>query len=322
MLSERNTVGVVLVLLAAAIWGTVGPAQVLSGTEADPGALGALRLLVGGAVLSLPALRRVPWRALAKRDTWPWVLAAAMSTAMYQATFLYAVELTGAAIGTTVALGFAPFATGLFAWWWAGQKPDRRWLIGTLAAVLGCALILAPSGEVRVDAMGVVFAVVSGCCYGAYTVSAKRFINTGIAPTATIAITLVIGGMLLAPLIVWRSEHLLEPNTLLFVAWIGVIGTAAAYLLFGRGLNLISATVAGTLSLVEPLTAALLGVLVLGESMTPFMMLGSVLLLTGILVISLPMEDRRRRPAKGAADTEEVATPKTLPAGRRTSTMP
>ena len=292
--------------MAAAIWGTVGPAQVLSGSHADPGALGALRLLVGGAVLALPLWRRLPWASFRRNDVWPWLVAAAGSTALYQALFLYAVDLTGAAIGTTITLGCAPFATGVFAWWWLRQRPGRRWLWGTVAAVAGCALILAPASDVRIDPLGVVFAVISGCCYGGYTVSAKKFIDTGLSPTVTIAATLILGGALLTPLILWHPGALVEPETLLLIGWIGVVGTSVAYLLFGRGLSLTTASTVGTLSLIEPLTAALLGVLVLNEHLTAPAFAGCLVLLAGLIAVSLP---GRRRTLPVSTTSRSTPTP-------------
>jgi DME family drug/metabolite transporter len=276
------------VLLAAVIWGSVGPAQQLSGSAADPGALGALRLLIGGFVVAAPLIGRSGWGTLFRRAAFPWVVAAAVSTAIYQTTFLYAVSRAGAALGTTVALGCAPFATGAFSWWWLRQRPDWRWLTGTAAAVAGCALVLAPASGSRVDPVGVVFAIVSGCCYGAYTVAAKIFLDSETPALVTVACTLLLGGVLLTPLIAVHPTHLLDPATLALAGWIGIVGTAAAYALFAWGLAGTTATTAGTLSLAEPLAAVALGALVLHEHFTVNATLGSLVLLSGLAVVAVP----------------------------------
>jgi drug/metabolite transporter, DME family len=103
------------VLLAAALWGTVGPAQVLAGSAADPGALGVGRLLAGGAVLALLGLRTGGWAALLRPGVRGWVGLAAIATGVYQVAFAHAVHELGAALGTAIALGVAPVATGLCA---------------------------------------------------------------------------------------------------------------------------------------------------------------------------------------------------------------
>jgi DME family drug/metabolite transporter len=73
-----------------------------------------------------------------------------------------------------------------------------------------------------------------------------------------------------------------------------VIPTALAYLLFARGLKQLSAAETATLTLAEPLTAALLGVIVLGEQLSAPAALGGALILSGLVVLAKP---EIRRPA-------------------------
>ncbi len=71
----------VAVLGAAVLWGTVGPAQVLAGSDADPLAFGAARLLLGGVVLLLVVAVLEPrdlgrWRVVVRRPVLPQLAAA------------------------------------------------------------------------------------------------------------------------------------------------------------------------------------------------------------------------------------------------------
>ena len=68
---------------------------------------------------------------------------------------------------------------------------------------------------------------------------------------------------------------------------LGVFATAVAYLLFSRGLAKISVADAVTLTLAEPLTAAVLGIFILGEKLNPQALVGLLLLLAGILILSI-----------------------------------
>jgi DME family drug/metabolite transporter len=63
-----------------------------------------------------------------------------------------------------------------------------------------------------------------------------------------------------------------------------------AYVLFARGLAVVPVTSAATLSLAEPLTAGLLGVLVLGERLGVAALLGAVLMLGGLALASVGRE--------------------------------
>ncbi|MFA7467062.1 MAG: EamA family transporter [Desulfotomaculaceae bacterium] len=67
----------------------------------------------------------------------------------------------------------------------------------------------------------------------------------------------------------------------------GLCLLAIAYFLFSKGLSLVPAATAVTLTLAEPLTAATLGVTVLGERLTAPAFAGIGLLLLGILILSI-----------------------------------
>ncbi len=62
------------------------------------------------------------------------------------------------------------------------------------------------------------------------------------------------------------------------------VTVVVAYLLVGRALRQLSASTAITLGLAEPTTAALLGVLVLGESLSPLQLVGAAGVLAGVVV--------------------------------------
>lgn len=104
---------------------------------------------------------------------------------------------------------------------------------------------------------------------------------------STTAITLVIAGVALSPLLVLHPEHLADPNSLLLTGWIGLVGTAAAYAAFVYGLRSATSPTAGTLSLAEPLLAAILGILVLREHLTTSGLLGCGILIAGLVAIAV-----------------------------------
>lgn len=292
--------GAGLILGAAVLWGTVGPAQALAGTSLSPAALGGWRLLVGGAVLGafagrhlrglLPSLRRGLARPL---------LICAAATAVFQAVFLFSAARTGAALATVVALGSAPVATGMIARSVTGERLTRTWWICTAAAVAGCALLLAPSGA-GVDVLGVFSAAVSGVCYGLYTVYAKRLTtdHPHVHLPAVSALSLLLGAVPLTPWMVTETAALAQPAALYLIAWLGVVTTALAYWLFSTGIPSTHAAAVGTLSLAEPLAASFLGVFVLHEHFTTTAALGSLLILGGLVAACLP-----------AASTRSVTTP-------------
>jgi drug/metabolite transporter, DME family len=128
------------VLIAAVLFGTTGTAQAL-GPEIEPLAVGTARIAVGAALLVLVALASGRFR-LGGADR-RLILFSGACVAAYQATFFAAVDDTGVAVGTVVAIGSAPVFTGLLARSFAGERLTRRWAAATALGCAGvCTLVL------------------------------------------------------------------------------------------------------------------------------------------------------------------------------------
>jgi DME family drug/metabolite transporter len=108
----------------------------------------------------------------------------------------------------------------------------------------------------------------------------------------------LLGGaaVLLAPVLAASSPGWLASARGLTVAlYLGLI-TVVGYLLVGRGLRTVPAPVAVTLGLAEPLVAALLGVLVLGERLTATATAGLILIGLALAVLAVPARSAGARP--------------------------
>ncbi len=302
--------GVLPLLSASVLWGTSGTAQALAHLHVDPPLVGAARLLSGAAALVViaAATGRLRVRELLAADRRRWLLTAGVATAVYQAAFFGAVARAGVALGTLVALGSAPAFCGLFARRFAGESLPRAWTLSTACAVAGCALLVLPhGGSGAADLFGIALSVVAGACYGAYTVCLKRLLGTGADPIPVLAVTVGIGAVLLSPFLFTGAGAgaLASPAGLLLTAWLGLVVTACAYVLFARGLARVPARTAGTLSLAEPLTATVLGALVLAESWTLTTAAGGGLLAIGLACSALGPE----RPARAFVPAPAASRP-------------
>lgn len=286
-------------LAAGLLWGTVGPAELLAHSPAGPVAVGGARILTGGLVLAAVTLITAPgaFRAL-PRAAWPPLLAASAATAVFQGAFLTSAARTGAAVATAITFGIAPASTGLCERIMLGTRLRRRWLAGTACAVAGCGLLTVPAGPVRPGLAGFGYAVAAGGCFGVYTVSAKRLIRARVSMTAAVPVTLLLGGAALAPWTLPALPDLTAVRSLALVAWLGPVTAALAYWFFVTGLRRVTAATAGTLSLAEPLVAAVLGIGVLREHLSPLMAAGSLLLLGGLVIVSVPGRPAAARAAR------------------------
>jgi DME family drug/metabolite transporter len=298
------------ILLAAVLFGTTGTAQAV-GPDLDPLAVGASRIAVGGALLGLVALLAAgTGRFRLRTGGGPRaVLLAGACVAVYQATFFAAVDETGVAVGTVVAIGSGPAFAGLFARAFTGERLTVRWAAATGLACAGVVLLVLGGGAGgSVSAPGVGLALVSGAGYAGYAVASKRMLDAGGAPESVMASVFGVGALLMLPLLaIVPAEGLATPGGLALVLYLGAIPTALAYVLFARGLERIGASETATLTLAEPLTAAALGVIALGERPGLAAAAGAALVMGGLAVLALRPERREAvgarplRPAEGRA---------------------
>jgi DME family drug/metabolite transporter len=291
--AERR--GAVLIVAAAVLWGTTGTAQALGPGELDPLAVGSARLLVGGAglvALSLVRGRR-PWAG-----PWPLPLTGLTVAAIagYQLAFFGAVRLTGVAAGTIVAIGSGPVFGGLLDRVVRRQPLTGRWAAATALAVAG-ASALVTAGDVRLDPAGVALALAAGASYAVYALTIK-LMAVDRHPDDVVVVAFAGGGLVLVPLLVVVGPGpLLSPGGLAVAAHLGLVTVTLSYVLFGRGITRVSVGTATTLSLAEPVTAALLGVAVVGERLTPPQWAGVAVVLAGLALLTLPGPRRAARPA-------------------------
>jgi drug/metabolite transporter, DME family len=286
------------VLAGAAAWGSTGTAAHFAPGAASPVSIGSARIVLGGLVLLAIAVRTAQGRravaglVAGSRMILASLVLAAAAVGGYQFCFFTAVRVTGVAIGTVVAIGSAPVFTGLLSRLTGGPALDRRWMLATAAAVAGCAVLVTGGRSAGASPGGVMLALAAGFCYAIYAVAAGRLISAG-SQEATV-MGLLFGGaaVLLAPVLATSSPGwLMTGRGLAVTVYLGIVTTVLAYLLYGRGLRTVPAPVAVTLGLAEPVVAAMLGLIVLGERLSATAIAG--LVLVGLALAALAVGRRQ-----------------------------
>nr|WP_268932579.1 EamA family transporter [Microbacterium paulum] len=143
------------------------------------------------------------------------------------------------------------------------------------------------SGAGGTDPVGVAGAIGAGASFAVIANVQRRLLDDGWD-----AFT-VVGGMGASAAIVSALalsfvdvSWVAQPRGLGLVLWLGLATISVAYVLFTWGLQGVSAATAATLTLAEPLTAALLGLTVLGEHLSPLAVAGLVVLAAGLALLA------------------------------------
>jgi DME family drug/metabolite transporter len=281
-------IAILLVVVAGVLFGTAGTAQALGPDGTSPLAVGILRIVIGAIALliAMPLLGRSPgglfrlWRTRA-------MLVTALGAAVYQPLFFGGVERAGVALGTLLAVGSEPVFAGILGWVALRHRPTRGWLLATGVCVVGLVLRSVGSGAGTLGpeaAIGLLMAFGAGICSALYSVFAKVQLERG-TPALEIATgSFVLGGVLLLPLLLGQPlAWVTTPSGILLVLYLGVATMAVANVLLTRGIHGLRPGPAATLMLTDPVVATALGVLILGEALSPVAAIGVLLVLAGLV---------------------------------------
>lgn len=289
----KDKSGYLFVIMGAMLWGTTGTAQSFAPDGVHPFAIGSVRLTFGGILLVLIAFlqKKLTFRNWPVKET----LLATLSMACYQPLFFMGVSLTGIAIGTIITLSSAPIITGFLEWVIGKKQPSIIWWLATSLSIAGCLLLFANEGQGPIDPVGILLALGAGASFSVYTLTSKKILDKQ-PSVATAAVIFTLSALLLSPMLfIFDTSWIITTNGLAVSLHLGLFATALAYFLFNKGLLSVPSSTAVSLSLAEPLVAALLGVFLVGENLSLLNWFGVGLLLCGIA--SLTFSPKASAPA-------------------------
>jgi DME family drug/metabolite transporter len=286
MHSRRQAVG--FSLASALLFGTSGTAQALGPAGITPIATSATRLALGAVLLValLPALGcRIGDVSLVLRSRKAAVAAAGVC--VFQAGYFTAAHTAGVALGALVSMGGIPVFTGIGGRF-LGHSLTTTWLVSTTICVIGLVL-LGYQGVHGGNAAGVMAAVVAAVGGAVFNLGMKHLLDQG-GPAAVQqagVFTLAAVAMALVAAATQPFGWVLTGRGAGYAVWLGLMTMALPNLLWINGLRALPPGTVATLLIAEPLTATVLGVLRLHESLTGASILGLVAVVGGLVLLTV-----------------------------------
>ncbi len=305
--------GLLFVIVSAVAWGTAGAAAALlfDSSGLGPVALTFWRTAGGLALLAAVRAVRRPARVVtapvaeSARRRFTRVLATGLGLTVFQTAYFAAVETTGLAVGTVVTLGAGPVLIALGGRLLMGERLGRGGALAVAGALAGLGiLVLGGEGSGTVVPRGVAYALLSALGYSAMTLYIRRRGRDGQAadPLGTTLSAFAVGAALLLPLAaaegLWPQGADLTRSVLLMV-YVAAVPTALAYALYFAGLAVVRAATASVIALIEPVTAALIAVTLLGEHLSAATVTGTAVLLAAVTALVLAESRGASRPGAG-----------------------
>ena len=283
-----------LSLLGNGLAGTAGTVAAIYAINTPSPVIGFVRLFIGAITLLILApflggkLSQLP-RLITRPGVW--IMGA--SSASYQVFFFASVDRTGVATAALITVGCIPVSAGIVGWIFLRERPSRIWYVSTAIAISG--LVVASLGELQTnEATGLIFAVIAGSGIGAYINAAKIEVRAGGHSSQLPGMAFLLGSIGL--FFVVRSDLLQvewTTQTILLAVYLGAVTMGIANGIQMLGLRGISPGVASTMMLADPVTAAVLGVVVLGEVVTLNGTVGLILVVIGLAMQSFSTEESK-----------------------------
>jgi drug/metabolite transporter, DME family len=269
----------IYLVVAAVAWGTGGAVASLLYQESGlgPVAVSFWRFVVGAVLLAV----FVRPRDLRIR---PRLLLLGLGMAISQTAYFAAVGQSGVAVATVVTLGVSPLLVAVGERLLLAERISHRQGLVLVAAIGGlCLLVLADGVKAPASASGIALALLSGATY-AGVILIQRGDGSGADPYHGALMSFAIGALCLLPLAL--LEGILPSRgagpTVAMLLYLGAVPTALAYGLFFAALGRIRATTASVVALLEPVTAAAIGVTLLHERLTVAALTGAMVLLLAV----------------------------------------
>ena len=288
--------GLVLFASMSVIWGVPYLFIRIAVAEISPAFLVLVRTALAVAILLPIALARVDIRPILRR--WPWLVAfAAVEIAIPWIALGSAEQHLSSSLTGLLIAGVPLVGTGVALATGGADRLGGTGLVGLLIGLVGVAAIVGfDLGTYDAIALVQIAIVVVGYAVGP-AILARRL--GGLPAVGVVALSLALTALVYIPIaaVQWPST-MPSANVWVSVVILAVVCTAIAFLVFAALIDEIGPVRSTLITYINPAVAAVLGVLVLNETLTVPMIVGFALVLVGSALAT-------RRPATVAGEGAE-----------------
>lgn len=293
----RLGLGLALALVSAITFGSSGTfARTLLDTGWSPGAIVTGRIAGAAAILAVPTLIAMHgrWHAMPSQ-VWTVTGYGVLAVAGCQLAYFSAVERLS--VGVALLLEYlAPVLLVGWAWMRTGRTPHRLTVAGSVASMVGLALVLDVTSGARIDAIGVGYGLLAAVGLAVFFLLSARGGDDALPPLAFAGLGLTIGAASLGvaalvgvlPMSANTADVVIAGHVAPWWVAMGELIVIAAVLAYVTGIaaaRLLGSTLASFVGLSEVLFAVLIAWVLVGQSMGPAQLAGGLAILAGVIAV-------------------------------------
>lgn len=285
-----NKAGLLYVTIASLLWGTSG----IFVRYLTPLGFSSLQMTAMRALISSIGMAGYVFfkdKSLFKTNRKALFLFIAGGFSMYSTALFYYMSMQESSIATAVVLMYtAPVFVMIYSVLFLGERFSLAKGISLIGMLLGCALISGIVGDAQFNAKGVFFGALSGITYSIYNILAKiqmRQNNNPVTTSLYCFIFMAVAAVSLGNIpgvvgIVSQNPA----GALPLVLGLGVVTCLLPYFFYTKAMEKLSAGIASSLGIMEPVAATLYGLLIFGEWPGIYGAIGFVCVLGSVLLLS------------------------------------
>lgn len=285
-MNSNKFLGSILLSLSACIWGGMFVVVKIIVGEIHPLELVWLRYLVAIIFLiGFSLFQKEQWH-LNWHDLRLIVLIGIIGNTISIVTQETGTWLSSAQTGAVITSSTPTFMI-IFAWLILKEKLTRVKVISVVMATIGVVMIVGVHLTGNNILLGVLSLIIAALAWALMSVLVKQVKTYTSLQTTILSTTVAI--ICLTPFILQNSASILkinffEPKTILCLLYLGAVSTAAAFVMWNKGLTMVSASVSGLFFLLQPIVGTLLGWLLLNEGISFGFLFGTILILGSVWV--------------------------------------
>ena len=277
-----------LIASAAIIWGATAPIMKLTLTQVPVFSLAFIRMAAAALILGLLIAKKLK----IKRVDLPLFVAAAVTGVTLNLTFFFlGLKLTQAILASFL-VASVPIFTLIAANFYLKEKLTLRLILASLVAFIGVSVIIGSPqtlSQTPGQILGNILLLLAALSWVAHEIIAKKLLATYDGGTVAFY-SMAIGGITFLPVSIW--EYLRNPAWFAGVNTTGVLGivygilfaSLFAYWAWQKGLAKLPAGQASFFFYLDPISGAILSIILLGEKLTLSLIIGGVLIAAGVFL--------------------------------------
>ena len=270
----------ILITILGAVWGSAFMFIKIATPELGPIALVNIRLAVAGLIF-IPFLLQQKYLKHFRSNLKNILVLSVINTALPFSLFAYA-SLESSSNMLSILNGTTAIMAVVISTIWLKIRLNFFQIMGVFIGLFGI-VVLANPDNVYISMKATIFCLSAAFCYAL----SANYIQKFAYKTNTIVLigwSLVIASVLLLPITFFNLPSQLPSNNVIFsILWLGVISTGVAFLGYVRLIEKVGAVKTATVAYFIPVFGVIWGYVFLGEPITLQILIGMILILTGIV---------------------------------------